>query len=83
MFLNIFGPIIMVLRLPVEEEMGAPEEKRKTLKWAPRISSLLRHKILFFPLLFIKIYILLYIHIYIYIAFSSPILDSPVKAVKI
>lgn len=48
MFLSILGPIIMVFLLPMEEEMGAPEEKRKTLKRAPQISSLLLHKILFF-----------------------------------
>lgn len=65
MFLNIFGPIIMVLRLPAEEEMGAPEEKRKTLKWAPRISSLLWHKILFFSLVHKNIYIAIYTYIYI------------------
>lgn len=32
MFLSILGPIIMVFLLPMEEEMGDPEEKRKTLK---------------------------------------------------
>lgn len=34
MFLNISGPIIVALLLPMEEEMGAPKEKRKTLKWS-------------------------------------------------
>ena len=32
MFLNIAGPIVTALLLPMKEEMGAPEEKR-TLKW--------------------------------------------------
>ena len=33
MSLNIAGPIVTALLLPMKEEMGAPEEKRGTLKW--------------------------------------------------
>lgn len=33
MSLNIAGPIVTALLLPMKEEMGALEEKRGTLKW--------------------------------------------------